>query len=424
MDTLPDDPAPDKLTLSDDPVPDKPRRRGWFKKFVAFVFVLLVVLIGVAFVTYRPFVRWWIQREALARGFVIDFSEFSIEQDRIQLDRSTVKLVGISGVEARFGTLKVDLKGLEPLRVDGNETRVDVNGSPDELQAALVSFGKRHAKSVQLPLTLRGDFRYGGPDNPVVVLSGTARSPGDGDVKFDGTFQVLQRKLGTLSVHRSTDDKVDLGFGLTLSEKPVLYVSLDVAAVPFKGSVTFTGQKVDDVCRAFALPVPKGFSGSSVDGTITFVLDGVLPSSPHHGTAAFVVSGWVPPHPRELDGLVYGRTTKLGTTFEVLPDLGEVRFTKATVDAGALHLEGKGNAVRDGLSARTKMDLVGNVACSELGASAIGSHVRGFVGDILRGVARMTMGGTVTIRVLVDADTKSLSAAKVAQTVDVGCRLR
>lgn len=407
-------------TLTDDPVPDKPRRRRG--SFIAFaVFVILCVGVGV---THRPVLEWWIRREALARGFELNFAGLSLVPDRIVLRQTHVRLVGVPGVDVHIDELVVDLQGMEPLRIQGRDARVDVEGAPDELQNVLVSFGKQHAASVHLPLTMDGDFRYGGRDNPVVVLSGNARSPGDGDVSFDGTFRVAQTKLGTLSVHRSKEDKVDLGFGLTLSEKPVVNVSLDASAAPLKGAVTFAAQKVDDVCKAFALPVPKGFSGSSVEGTITFVIDGALPSNPHHGTAAFVVTGWVPPHPRELDGLVYGRTTKLGTTFEVLPDLGEVRFTKATVDAGALHLEGKGNAVRDGLSARTKMDLAGNVACSELGASAIGSHVQGFVGELLRGVARMTMGGTVKIRVLVDADTKSLSSAKVDQSVDIGCRLR
>ncbi len=406
-------------TLTDDPVPDKPRRRV---SFIAFgMFVIICVAVGV---THRPILEWWIQREALARGFELEFAGLSIVPDRVVLRQTHVRLVGVSGVDVRIDELVVDLHGMEPLRIQGRDARIDVEGSPDELQQALATFGKEHKRSVRLPLTLDGDFRYGGPHNPAVVFSGKATSPGDGNVSFDGTFRVSQTKLGTLHLFRSKENKLDLGFGLTLSEKPIVSVSLDASAVPFKGSVTFAAQKVDDVCKALTLPVPKGFSGSSVEGTIKFIIDGVLPANPHHGTAAFVVTGWVPPHPRELDGLVYGRTTKLGTTFEVLPDLSEVRFPKATLDAGAFHLEGKGNAVRDGLSARMKMDLAGNVACTELGASVIGSHVQGFVGDLLRGVARMTMGGTVKIRVTVDADTKSLSAAKIDQSVDIGCRLR
>jgi len=327
-------------------------------------------------------------------------------------------------VDVRCDELVVDLQDTEPQRVQCKGGSVDVTGASEELQPRLLSFAKAHEKSVRLPILFSGEIRYGDRDNPVVALSGDVKSPGDGDFAFEGTVRLGQTKFGALSFHRTKDDKVDMGFGLTLSDKPVIHLTFDAAAVPFKGTVSFEAQKIDDVCRAFSLPIPKGLSGSTVEGSVTFTLDGQLPSTPHHGTGAFVLNGWVPPHPRELDGIVFGKTTKLGTTFEVLPDLSEVRFPKATVDAGALHLEGKGNAVRDGFSAVAKMDLKGAVACSELGASAIGSRISGVVGTILRQVTRMTVGGTVNIRVQVEVDTKTLSEAKVDQAVDIGCRLR
>lgn len=428
-DTIPDEPVQDKPprkvdTVVDEPPPEKPRKRPRIFQ-IFFVFgVLLAIVVTVVAATHRSFIRDWIVKDALKRGFVLDFADFTLETDLVELSQVSVTMVGVPGIEAHFETLRVHLQDLEPLKIEGQKSIVEVNGSPDEMQQALVTFAKTHQDSVQLPLFFAGEFRYGTGGKPIILMNGSVESPGDGALAFGGTFQIWETKLGSLSMRRSKDNKVDVGMGLTLSDKPIVSVALDAAAIPFKGSVTFASQRVDDVCRAFAMPVPKGFEGSFVEGTVSFVIDGALPSTPHHGTGAFVVNGWVPPHPRELDGIVFGKTTKLGATFEVLPDLGEVRFTKATVDAGALHLEGKGNVVRDGLSARTKMDLAGNVACTELGASAIGSHVRGFVGDILRGVARATMGGSVKIRVTIDADSKSLSAAKVDQSVDIGCRLR
>ena len=430
-DTVPDEPAGDldqdkpakdqvQAKTAGVPVPDKPKRPyGW----IAFVILLLLILVTLV-LGHRPFIAWWIKREALARGFDLQFEDFNFVPDRVVLQRLQVKMVDVPGVDARCEELIVDLHEFNPQKIQCTGAAVDVDGAPDELQQSLFAFSKAHEDSVRLPLTLEGTFRYGPRDNPLVTMVGLVDSPGTGDLKFDGTFQLLQAKLGTLALRRSKDNKVDLGLGLTLSEKPIVNVVLDASAVPFKGSVTFVSQKVEEVCRAFALPVPNGFAGSSVEGTVSFVIDGALPSTPHHGNASFVVTGWVPPHPRELDGIVFGKTTKTATTFEVAPDLGEVRFTKATVDAGALHLEGKGNAVRDGLSARTKFDLKGAIACSELGASAIGSRVQGIIGDILRGVTRLAVGGTVNIRVMIDADTKSLSAAKVDQAVDIGCRLR
>ena len=437
-DTIPDEPAggpakpaetiPDKPT--DEPTappknaPDEPKRdKPWLRITIAVLVIVVIAGVGAA-LGYQPFVNWYIRREALARGFELDFTEFSIIPDRVTLQRASIHLVGISNVDVRCDELVVDLQDTEPQRVQCKGGSVDVTGASEELQPRLLSFAKAHEKSVRLPILFSGEIRYGDRDNPVVALSGDVKSPGDGDFAFEGTVRLGQTKFGALSFHRTKDDKVDMGFGLTLSDKPVIHLTFDAAAVPFKGTVSFEAQKIDDVCRAFSLPIPKGLSGSTVEGSVTFTLDGQLPSTPHHGTGAFVLNGWVPPHPRELDGIVFGKTTKLGTTFEVLPDLSEVRFPKATVDAGALHLEGKGNAVRDGFSAVAKMDLKGAVACSELGASAIGSRISGVVGTILRQVTRMTVGGTVNIRVQVEVDTKTLSEAKVDQAVDIGCRLR
>lgn len=406
-------------TLPDDPVPDKPRRRGWF-----IVLAVVVLLCAGAFVAHRPFIEWWIRREALARGFQLDFAQFSVTPDRIVLRQTRARMVGVPHIDARFVELVVDLQGLDPLRVQGKEALVDVTGAPEDLRQALATFGSRYGTTIRLPAIVDGDVRYGGQDNPSIVLSGNTRSAGDGDLQFDGTLQVLKTKLGKVALHHKKDGQVDAGFGLTLSEKPLVNVSLDTGAAPLKGKVTIASMKLDEVSRAFNVPLPKGLGAPTVEGSVSFVLDGALPSNPHHGSAAFVLTGWVPPHPRELDGIVYGRTTKLGATMELMPDLGELKLTKATVDAGALHLEGTGNVVREGISARTRMDLAGSIPCSELGASAIGSHVQGLVGDLLQGIARIGVGGTVKIRVTADIDTKALSAAKLDQVVDMGCRLR
>jgi len=454
-DTVPDEPASDKAhrvaaTIPDDPgledrgsdkpaldkpaekievirdesVPKKVRKRPSFLRIFGIVVVLVAIVIGIGAANYRQFIREWIVRDALKRGFVIDFADFEIQPDLVKLSRVRATIVDVPGIEASFETLTVHLQELNPLKIEGAKSIVDVSGAPDELQRGLLTFAKTHQDSLQLSLVFDGEFRYGSGGKPIAVLMGEVSSPGNGELAFNGSFRVRETNLGSLVFRRSKDNKVEMGLGLTLSDKPVVSFAFDVLEVPFRTTVNFASQKVEDVSRALSLPVPKGLEGSSVEGSVSLVLDGELPSKPHHGTGAFVVTGWVPPHPRELDGIVFGKTTKLGTTFEILPDLGEVRLTKATVDAGTLHLEGKGNIWREGLSARTKLDLAGNVACTELGASAIGSHVRGIVGDLLRGVARMTMGGSVKIRVTVEADTNSISEAKVQQAVDIGCRLR
>ncbi|HVK66661.1 MAG TPA: hypothetical protein VM694_19390, partial [Polyangium sp.] len=92
--------------------------------------------------------------------------------------------------------------------------------------------------------------------------------------------------------------------------------------------------------------------------------------------------------------------------------------------AGAFKLAGPGTVKREGLAARIKMTLDGAVPCSELGASVIGAHANGLLGDLLKGVARVGLGGSVKVRVTVDADTKKIDRATVDQAVTVGCGLR
>ncbi len=421
--------------MSEVDAPDKPRRRSRLA-----IAVVVIVLLGAGVgIVHRPLIEWWIRREALKRGVQLDFAGLSITPGHIVLRQTQVLLVGVPGLQAGFVELAIDLQGVEPTQIVASDAVVDVTDPIEQVYVALESFAVKHADTLHLPVRAQGDVRFGVPSSPWMSLSGTADAAGDGDVRFDGTLKVAQTNLGKLKLHRAKEGMVDAEFALPVTDKPLLKLSVDVGKHPkdkpllklsvdvgkrpLEAKVSVASVKVEDVCRAFNVPLPTGFAGAFVEGNLSlFVAD--KPADMHRGSASFLVSGWVPPHPRELDGIVYGRDTKLGATFEVPSDLGEMRITKASVEAGALRLAGGGNVVRDGLSARIKLDLSGNVACSELGASAIGSYVSGFMGDVLRGVARMGVGGTVKTRVLVDVDTKALDKAKVDQAVDIGCRLR
>jgi ADP-dependent NAD(P)H-hydrate dehydratase / NAD(P)H-hydrate epimerase len=164
--------------------------------------------------------------------------------------------------------------------------------------------------------------------------------------------------------------------------------------------------------------------GASVEGTVDVSIGGPESKGMYAGKASFEVKGWTPPHPKELDGIVFGSKTKLGAAFEITPNLAEMRISKATMEAGAFRLAGPGTVKREGMAAKIKLTLDGAVPCSELGASAVGAHVDGLLGDILKGVARVGLGGEVKVRVTVDADTRAIDRAKVDQATTMGCGLR
>jgi hypothetical protein len=237
-------------------------------------------------------------------------------------------------------------------------------------------------------------------------------------VAFEGT------NLGQLGARWNGKDPASIWLGAKTPEAAPLRLALDTASKPMRLTATLPKAKVDDLARARSLSVPAEVRGASVEGTVVVTIGGPESKGMYAGTAAFEVKGWVPPHPKELDGIVFGNRTKLGATFEITPNLGEVRVSKATVEAGAFKLAGPGTVKREGLAAKIKMTLDGAVPCSELGASAVGAHVDGLIGDLLKGVARVGLGGAVKVRVTVDADTRKIERATVDQAVTMGCGLR
>ena len=324
-------------------------------------------------------------------------------------------------VEARG--LEITIDGLAPVRLDASGVVAKMDGPVDEALVALSSWATAHADVVHLPIAAEGSVRWGSNESPWLTLTGRATSRAEGKT-FDGSLGLSGTNLGALVVRADPKGSVALGLGAPALEECKLRATLDTAPRPMKLVASLPSIAVADVFRARAMTAPKALADVRVEGTTTVLLGASEPKGGFPGTASFVLSGFVPPHPRELDGIVFGKKTRLDAAFEITPDLAEVRISKATMKAGAFELAGPGNVKREGQDARISFDLKGSVPCSELGASAVGAHVEGFVGDILKGVARFGLGGAVGVRVLVDADTRALDQAKVEQTATVGCRLR
>ncbi len=154
--------------------------------------------------------------------------------------------------------------------------------------------------------------------------------------------------------------------------------------------------------------------GKSVTGKLDVGLTG---KEALKGSFNATVAGYVPPHPRELQGILFGDATKVSGKFAL--DGFSVTITDLSVKAGTLELKGSGEmALLDG---HVTLDLKGAVPCAELAVSAIGAHVGG-VGSIIAGrLARGRLTGTVETRVTVDANVRDLEAAKVAPSAFVRC---
>lgn len=409
MDTLPE-------TQPEGPAPTRPRRRK--AALVALITTGALVLGAAA--SYRPLARWWILREARARGVELEFSEMSLGLEKIVLSEARAKLDGVQGVSLRADAVTIALVDLQPSRLDGRGVQVAIEGPLEERIGALSAWTRAHDDAMRVPAA--GDVRVTWA--PWFSASGRGTSVGDGSGQFEGEAAFEGTKLGLATVRWARGAPVLVGMGKGDPAVAPLRAALEIDKKPMAATITLAPLAVDVAATALGLAAPPTLRGARAEGTARVTLGTPESKGMPQGEATLEVTGWVPPHPRELDGIVFGKKTKLGASFEITPDLAEVRMTKATLEAGAFRLTGRGTVNRQKDHASLRMDLSGAIPCSELGVSVVKNHVSGLLGDLLGGAARMGLGGTAKIAVRVTADTRKLDDAKVDQSVVLACTLR
>lgn len=138
------------------------------------------------------------------------------------------------------------------------------------------------------------------------------------------------------------------------------------------------------------------------------------------GSYEAVLEHYVPPHPRELDGIVFGDATKATGDFRLLGE--RLSLTSLKVVAGALHLEGEGTATAAD-AGRVELTLSGSIACSELAASAIGAHLGLQAGFFAGQLARGRLTGTVGVRLGVVLTGKDAAHPEVHPSASLHCGL-
>lgn len=416
MDTLPD-------TVREAPkeAPKKNPRRGRIAAFVLISAAALGLGVGLG---HRDLARWWVEKEARARGIELSFDDLTPRWGRVVLHGAKAKLDGVPGLSAEATWIAVDLDGLSPTRIDARGAVVTLVGPLDERLEALKAFDHAHPGALDLPATAELTVHGGARHTPWIVITGRATKAAGDAGSFAGTVVFEGTNLGLVGARWNEKDPVLMWIGAEAAEAAPLRLALDTASKPMSVAATVPALRVSELARGRGLRVPADLRDATVEGTAKVWIGERESKGMYGGTASFEVKGWVPPHPKELDGIVFGNKTKLGATFEITPDLAEMRVAKATVKAGALELSGPGTVKREGLAAKVKMTLDGEVPCSELGASAVGAHVDGLIGDLLKGVARVGLGGSVKVRVTVDADTRRIEGAVVDQVVTMGCGIR
>lgn len=412
------------LTSPDTPeasagVPAPRRRWPWILLGVLIVFVVAGGIGGLVLSRYLPNLAG---ERAVAgakeRGFDLGFDSIDVtgvlpwDERPAQVTLRGVRATNVAApdVTLKIDEIKVTIVRLEPASVDVTAPTLDAPSLP-----ALFAFedAMKGGPSKAIPVAAT-DVRLRvdrvAEKVPLAVVGQAQRvTVKDGQVAIEGLtvkpdipFVSLGVPPISVTVERE-EDRMWLRFADLKSTR----VGVDRAAT--RGFLEL------DRLDPSSLPkwLPIGLPGKSVSGKLDVALVG-----PDALTGGFdaALTGWVPPHPRELSGILFGNVTKASGRFRL--DGLTVLLDEVTVKAGALELKGKGSL---GLDGALRMDLKGVVACNQLAVSAIAAHLGPTASMVAGQLARGHLTGNVEVRVSVEADVREIEKAKVGPSAFVRC---
>ncbi len=421
VDAAPPRKAPDEAGPEDAPPPRARRQWPWILLGVVLVFVVAGAIGAVLLVRYLPSAAG--ERavaSAKERGFDLGFDSIDVTgvlpwekgPAQIALKGVRAKNVAAPDVQIAMDEVRVTFAGLDPASVEVVAPSVDAPSLP-----ALFAFE---------------DALKGGPARPLPVTATQVR------LRVDRVAERLPLAVvGEASRVTAKDGEISIE-GLTV--KPdIPFVSLGVPAV-----AVIVERAEDRLWLRFAdlksarlgvnraatrgyleldrldpekLPkwLPIGLPGKSVSGKLEVGLSG---EEAERGSFEAAITGYVPPHPRELQGIIFGNVTKVSGKFAIAGTT--VDLEEVSVKAGTLELKGKGSL---GLDGTMRLDLKGVVPCNQLAVSAIAAHLGPTASLVAGQLARGRLSGNVETRVTVEADVRDIEKAKVAPSAFVRCSI-
>lgn len=411
-----------------------------------------IVVVGLAgmvlgALAYLPgYVERRVVAEAKARGIQLSPGEVAFGFGWVQLSDAKATLIGAPSFEAKLKLVDVSLQGFAPTQVQLSDVQVGVSGSLPRVLLELGEWTKDHPDAFAAPLlankvTLRVseapatapwlELSHGFLTRTVAGAAFSAQS-----CKLSG-FEIGQVGAG----FTKTGGDVSIGFGDQRAQAAPLRLD---ASMDAKGEgkvrLTLSPTRLGLLGKGLGipLPLPDVIVSGSADLTFPAGLLGTKATGTHSipehtasalsGTLSTRLQGFIPPHPPELDGFVFGDVTTFDTELSINAERDRVTLTHSKVKAGKFELSGGGNIARDGADASVDLDLKGSLPCDALAGAAAESRLGQLLGRASGKQGKRTalalVRGDVSVEVGVQANTRDLANAKLTQKIGVGCGLR
>ncbi len=414
--------APDGL---DDSAAKPPKKSRLGLKIALVVVSTLAVLGVLGAVWVKAFLPDLIRAEAIRRaqvlGIDLEFARFEARgvlpwdagPEVVELEDVRATLRAAPGARVRATRAVVELSGHEPVRVtlDG----LVVSADRLDALAALMKAGQAEplsrvpfeAEDARVSISMLAEAA------PIPVEVGAARiAVENGELVLDGLQAAPAIPFFAIEPLPITLERRETASVVRSRSLPGVTIELDDAAT--HATFTLDAMNPQALSKLLHADLPK----MTLVGVVEVDLRKRLAPE---ATFDLRLVGFVPPHPPELGGIVFGKETRATGAVRLVGKTLEI--TAITLKAGSLSLKGSGEADPLG-TGKLSLTLKGSIGCAELAASAVGAHF-GWEGSLLTGrLARGRLTGTVGVTIEVRSRIDDLEHATASPSAVIRCGVK
>lgn len=395
--------------------------------FAGLCLVLGIVAVVVAIKVLIPKLRERVVGEARARGIELGFEDVEVSWNHLAVERARFRLVGVRGLAGTVERIDISTSGFEPTGIHLEQLHLELLGSVPSVALELSEWTKNFPEAYALPL--RADpvsvrWRTAAQEEPWLVLNGGQV----GRTVKGGNFLAKAAQIAGITVgpiHASwtkTSGSVELGFGEQTPTQAPVTIAVDYAKAKPTAAIRLKPTAAEKLAAPLGVKLPV--EGVTVSSEVELEFQDRHGQGPVTGALAVTLDGYIPPHPPELDGFVFGKATTFHSKLGISEDRKTVELTESRVKAGAFELKGKGVIQRHADHARARLEFTGFLSCVSLAGAAAETHLGQVLSKLPKLVAKQTLQGSVGVTVKIDADTRDLENAKVLRLIGIGCGLK
>jgi len=408
----------------------KDRRRLLLTLALVFVGLCGLLAIGALIVVVKvviPMLRERVVSEARVRGIELGFDDVEVSFSHLSIQKARFRLVGVRGVAGTVDRIDVTTKQFEPTGIHLENLHLELLGSVQSLAVETAEWAKTYPEAFALPLSAKpvsARLRSTLDEPAWLSLSGGQV----GHSTKGGSFEAATATLAGITVGpvgtswTKDTQNIELGLGKKeLSQAPLTIKVVHTATKP-SATISLKPSPADQLAAPLGVKLPV--TGVTLSALTTLQFGDKYGALPITGEMQVTLDGYVPPHPPELGGFVFGNSTSFTTKFRMSADKKTVDMSETQVTAGAFKLKGSGQAQRFPDHARVRFELTGFLNCVDLASAAAETHLGQVLSKLPKLIAKQALQGSVGVTVKVDADTRDLENAKVLKLIGIGCGLQ